>query len=152
MTPAARRTSMVVAAVLVLAGCGGQNAARLHVLRNDGLWRCPAAAGLTLDSTFQLVGSSNGIGFGGTTPTELHRLYRLDNADEGRVVAVLASCARASGWAVQERVLGADMFPTATGTKSFSGGWQASILIAARSPRQSLAASLLEIDLETDAA
>jgi hypothetical protein len=120
--------SLVVTA-LVLGACLGQrgdaNRERLNALKADSLLRCQVDNVKPLKSSDQ-VGTTHGIGFGGTGPTKVVRTFSLNGADPVDVMTTLADCARASGWQVTQ---GADD-STLIGSKIFPGGWTAGLLIA----------------------
>ena len=112
-----------------MTGCGSHaNHSRLHTLQADPVLRCQVA-GLGAPRVFDAAGTTHGIGFGGTAPTEVDRTFPMGNADPTTVVMTIAACARTAGWDATVHYYPRQPAPTVTGLKRYQGGWQASLLV-----------------------
>lgn len=102
------------------------NVQRLKVLQADGVLSCNIGQ-ITASHTEDVNarGTTHGIGFGGTSPTVVSRDYYLNNADSKTVLDAFNACAQANGWKTSPT----PGEPGVQGEKTFSGGWQASLLI-----------------------
>jgi hypothetical protein len=120
---------MVVAFAAVIAVTWHQddsrNARRMNELQADPLLRCHVAQIVPWHAEdVNSPGSTHGIGFGGTSPTMVARGFYLNGADPAQVLATFAICAHNSSWVSYQQT--ADNF---SATKTFPGGWQASLTI-----------------------
>lgn len=104
------------------------NAQRLKVLQADGILHCSVpnieAWREREEARADMPGTTHGIGFGGRSPTVVHRMYRFQSADPNPVMDAFAACARSSGWTLSKQP-----HQTWTGTKSFADGWTANLII-----------------------
>lgn len=65
----------------------------------------------------------------GSTPTTVSRGLNLNGADPKSVLATFAACAHANDWMMTPESPGASGNPEQRGTKTFPGGWPASLYI-----------------------
>jgi hypothetical protein len=104
------------------------NAERLKTLQSDGLLSCQVDRIVPLRSSdADRLGTTHGIGFGGTSPTTVTRSFSLNGADPTTVMAAFARCAQANGWTLTHQAAKESYI---MGIKTFSGGWQASLLVS----------------------
>jgi hypothetical protein len=103
------------------------NAERLKTLQSDGLLSCHVDRIVPMHSRdHDRLGTNHGIGFGGTSPTTVFRAFSLNGADPTTVMAAFTKCAQTNGWTLTQQSA-KDLYTA--GLKTFSGGWQASLLV-----------------------
>lgn len=125
------------------------NRQRLKVLQADGIVHCSIpnveAWHEREEANADIPGTTRGIGFGGRSPTVVHRMYRLQGADPNPVIDAFAVCARSSGWTLRKQP-----HQTWSGTKSFADGWTAllTIYMDSRTPPDNQ--PTVQIDLRAD--
>jgi hypothetical protein len=130
------RTRFLIVALVVsaiVAGCGSTNHVdeeRLAILERDPL-ATAQAPGTTFWKILSVAGSDHGIGFGGSSPTSLDVVRRLQGA-RSSVTRSYAQEAIRSGW----RVLNIRCYGTydvISSVKQFSG-WTANVLVSVDFP------------------
>lgn len=121
----------IVAALPVLAACQrGHGNARMDALRQDPLLRC-SVSGATPWQASDIAGTDHGIGFGGTLPTTVSRVYHLDAARADEVLDAFLACARDAGWRASRTPYRSRDTAWVTGTKAFPGGWTGYLRVSA---------------------
>jgi hypothetical protein len=138
--------ALSLAATLAACASDSANAHRLHVLQHDPVLRC-RPVGVTQAGALDSAGSRNGIGFGGVSPTDLVRNFRL-TGDANRVAAELSACATHAGWAVAADPVSKPSFLVLRGHKQFEDRWNASLEIFIGNDSQHRPSVQLEIDTE----
>jgi len=123
------------------------NAQRLKTLQADGILHCNVTQiapwhGEDVDT----AGGTHGIGFGGTSPTLVAREYYMNGADTKGVLNAFAGCAQADGWQMSQTFDNSSL----QATKTFPGGWLATLLIAIEKQAPHNAQPVVEVQLETD--
>lgn len=120
-------TLLVMAVVLVVVYFSWpESHAHLDALTSDPIPHCSISE--TLVSRFSASGTKRGVGFGGTSPTEVGLDYRLDS-DPTAASDAVQNCATAAGWVVSRQSRPIDIAPSLLGTKTFSGGQQAPLFV-----------------------
>ena len=100
LLPRALAIGAALVGAAILAGCAAEreNVRRLHVLQGDQVLGCHVD-GVTPWKVADMAGTTNGVGFGGISPTLVVRRLRL-TGDASRVAAELSTCAANAGWSV----------------------------------------------------
>jgi hypothetical protein len=100
VAPRALAIAAPLAFTMMLAGCGSEreNHRRLHVLQRDPVLACHVE-GVQPWKALDTAGTTQGVGFGGISPTLVVRNLWL-TGDAGRVTAELSTCAAKAGWSV----------------------------------------------------
>ena len=129
------------------------NTERLHELQSDSLLRCHVSQITPWHAEdSNEVGTTHGIGFGGTAPTAVARDFYLNSADPPSVMSTLLACAQQSGWKMSI-LPGANQQDTvsATGVKTFPGGWQATLDMGVERHAPFASQPIVQIVIQTDA-
>jgi hypothetical protein len=112
--------ALVIAALLSACGSNQENSRRLHILQQDQFLQC-RVDGAKPWTVLDKAGTTDGIGFGGTSPTLVLRDLRL-TGNVGRVTAQLSRCAAQAGWPVHPFTTGIAGF---WARKRFEDRWNA---------------------------
>lgn len=145
---------LLILIVLIIGWVGdnNRNADRLRALEADGILRCQVPGIVPLPSKdVNTTGTSQGIGYGGTSPTLVTRDFYLGSASPASVTVELMNCAKASGWIVTMLPGSlADSTTSFRGTKVFSGGWMAALNMGVMMHAPFANQPIVELSMETD--